>query len=114
MFGRLLTGFPAIFYHIVYAGLFAAIGYTLWTKKRTAVIITLAGTVMYTVEKLLLVTSRATMDIYLSRLTAYSPNLEMIADPQLLRQAYAMMNIMFIMGWWGFMVYIYMQKEYFE
>ncbi len=114
LFGAVRGGAVAVLYHLVYATLFLALGVGLLTGRRWGYRLVFAGTLYYTIDKLLYLLDRKTMEVHLmQQLQQYREILEYIDQDALLRMM-ALTTVLFVGCWWGFAVYIYLRRGYFR
>jgi hypothetical protein len=114
LFGAIRGGAVAAVCHLVFAALFGAMGYGLWTARRWAPRAVLGGTVVYTLDKAIFLLDRDFLETYLlDRLGPYQDILELI-DMREIMSAIDILTLTILGCWWGFALYIYMRRAYFE
>lgn len=113
LFGAVRGGMIAILYHAFYVSLFIALGVGLITAKRWGYRMLFAGTIFYTLDRLLYVLDRKTMEEHLMRqLQDYREVLDWIDIDSMVRMT-VLTTLLFICCWWGFALYIYTRRAYF-
>ena len=114
LFGTIRTGPLMTVYHVFYTALFLIIGFGLWAPKQWAIKAAFAGTLFYTLDKILFLFDRATMETYLvGQLGSYREILQMIDTESLLR-IYSYTLLMSVACWWGFVLYLHIRRDYFR
>jgi hypothetical protein len=114
LLGAIRGGFLMAAYHAIYIILFLIIGIGLWASKSWGYRAVFAGAVFYTLDKVLFLLDRATMETYLmQQLGPYREILQMIDTPSLVR-IYGYIAVMSIACWWGFVLYLHLRREYFS
>ncbi len=114
LFGGVRGGVAAIAYHSVYAALFCAAGFGLWCAHRIGYAAVMAGAVLYTLDRVLLLLDRATLEAYIdSQLAAYG-DVARLLDPGRLIDLLTLATALFIAGWWGFALYTHLRRAYFS
>ena len=114
LFGAIRTGPLMTVYHILYIALFLIIGIGLWAPKEWGFKAVFAGTIFYTLDKVLFLFDHALMEVSLmQQLGGYREILQMIDIESLLR-IYGYTMVMSIACWWGFVLYLYLRREYFS
>ena len=112
LFGAMRGGTIAVLYNLAFAAMFLAVGYGLVARKPWTVTLVLAGTAMYTLEKLMLIADRQTRDAYLAASGVTSEVAAMI-DTSLIHQLLLLVRITVVLCWWGFAVYVWFRRAYF-
>lgn len=114
LLGGLQGGFPAAGYHLLYFILFLAIGVGLWGGRAWGKKALFLGTTVYTLDKVqyLLAPQAMKMEI-MKALQGHEEFLELI-DVGLIVRITVLMTLVFVACWWGFAVYIYMRRDYFQ
>jgi hypothetical protein len=113
LFGALRGGVSAAIYHLIYFLLFMALGIGLWRAKPWGYRLVFAGTLLYTLDKVLYLLYRDSMKAWLRiQLSGYEEMLQFI-DIGLILQMVILLMLLFVACWWGFTVYTYWRREYF-
>ncbi len=114
LFGELRGGAIAVLYHLVYVTLFLAVGVGLLTGRRWGYRLVFAGTLFYTLDRLLYLLDRKTMeDQVMKQLQPYPELLELIDTDSILQMA-VLTTVLSVACWWGFALYIYVRRSYFR
>ena len=114
LFGAVRDGAIAVLYHLVYVTLFLALGVGLLTGRRWGYRLVFAGTLFYTLDRLLYLLDRKTMeDQVMKQLQPYSELLELIDTDSILQMA-VLTTVLSVACWWGFALYIYVRRSYFR
>lgn len=108
LFGAAYTGVAAVLYNSLFAASFLAMGVALVRRKPWALPVTLAASLFYTVDKLELLLDPV------ARGLALGESASMIGDfAPLVDQVLLLAGLSFLVGWWGFVVYLYLKRDYF-
>ncbi len=123
LFGAVRGGAVAVLYNLVYATLFLALGVGLWTGRRWGYRLVFAGTLYYTLDRLLYLLDRKTMEVHLVQLLQWYRELleevvgggiEADAILQMMPPVLWTLTLLFVGCWWGFALYIYLRRGYFR
>ena len=110
LFGNEFSGFIAYVYHLLYIGLFSAMGLGLWSAKPWGFQVMFAGTLTYTVDKLLYIMyGQASSGI----ISQYGELMGM-GGTNTINYAIGLSTVATLMSWWGFVIYLYFKRDYFE
>ncbi|NOZ08041.1 MAG: hypothetical protein GXO91_04075 [FCB group bacterium] len=112
--GNMLSGTSAVLYHLIYVSIFLGMGFVLWTGSRNGLAVIFGGTALFTMEKLLLLASRTTLQLYTDQITAFSPDILLLMDLDALRGYVVFITWVLLASWWGFTFYIYLRRDYFR
>lgn len=113
LFGALRGGAFVAVYHLIYFLLFLGLGIGLWRAKPWGYRLVFAGTLFYTLDKILYLLYRDTMKAWLrQQLSGYEEMLQFI-DIGIILQMVILLMLLFVACWWGFAVYTYWRREYF-
>ncbi|MCE5230772.1 zinc ribbon domain-containing protein [bacterium] len=111
--GDPITGAAAIGYHLFYIGLFFAFGYALWSAPPWGFYMALAGTIIYTAEKIICVLNpEGRYNEIVNQLDAYGA--KDLIDARQLVSILNIVNIVLACCWWGFVIYLYFVRDYFK
>ena len=104
LFGAMRGGSVGVAYHIVYIAMFATMGLGLWWAEAWGLSAILAGTALYSADRLLFLLSDPTLgyDALLS-----------VLEPELVRTATTTATLIALACWWGFAGYVYTRRAYF-
>ena len=110
LFGHEFGGFVAYVYHLLYIGLYGAMGFGLWEAKPWGFQVMLAGTLTYTVDKLIYIMYGQPSSSILSQ---YGELMGM-SGTNTMNYAMGLSSIATLMSWWGFVIYLYFKRDYCE
>jgi hypothetical protein len=109
LFGTLRAGAIAVFYNGLFAILLSAMGYALVARKPWALSATWLASLLYTLDKLELLLDPS------ARAAALGEAASMIGElAPVVEQALLLSALLFLLGWWGFVGYLYLKREYFR
>ena len=116
LFGEIRSGISAGIYHVVYAVLFLALGVGLWRARKWGYTLVFVTTALYTVDKLQLVLGRQALEIFVkAQMTGFEDQLQAQGiNEALIMQAIVLMAIVVVLCWWGFALYAWRRRGYFE
>lgn len=114
LFGAMRGGAAAIAYHAVYAALFCAAAVGLWRAHRIGYAAVMAGAVLYTLDRALLLLDRATLEAYVHSQLAGGGELARLLDPDRVIDLLTLATALFVVGWWGFALYTHWRRSYFS
>lgn len=116
LFDAVRDGIAAGIYHLVYAGLFLALGMGLWRAKKWGYTLVFVTTAVYTLDKLQLVLGRQALDTYIkTQFAGYESQLQSQGiDTALVTQAIVLMAVVVVLCWWGFALYTWWRRDYFK
>ncbi len=112
--GSMLAGMQAVLFHLIYVVLFIWMGFVLWTGSRNGVKVIFGGTALFTLEKILLLTSSETLQLHIDQLVAFRPDLVLLMGPDAMQEPLVFMTWILLASWWGFAFYIYKKRAYFH
>jgi hypothetical protein len=113
LFGGLRSGALAILYHLMSCGFFLAAGVGLWSAKTWGYKAFWAGTIFYTLDKLLYLVDAKAREAYVLQAVSGTPEaLDLIGSDVLSLMGVAS-TVLFLLGWWGLVLYVYLRREYF-
>jgi hypothetical protein len=114
LFGAVRTGFVAVTYHLIYIGLFVAMGVGLLKGRYWGYQAVLAGTLLYTIDDVFFLIDRKTMEAYL--MGQLKGNLEVLdlVDKDSLLQLTVASTLLILACWWGFALYLHFRRESFR
>lgn len=113
LFGGVRTGIGAMAYHLAFVLLYSMIGIGLWAAKPWGYRIVIAGSVLYSLDKIQLLLTRDTLYAYImQQLTVTKDVVAMLPKNQLLNYFTAGYSGL-VLCWWGFAFYIHMRRGYF-
>lgn len=105
-------GAAAFMYHLVFIGLFIAMGYALWSAPAWGLNAMFAGAVFYTLDKTIYLFNHSGRAAELAQ-EINSWGVGNMITPDNVLPMMDVATILFIFCWWGFMFYVYLKKDYF-
>ena len=116
LFGAVRSGAVAVSYHVLYVAVFLAVGVGLLTAKRWGYGLVFGVTLLYTLDKLLVLLDSSTMEAYLEEVLG--PHMETLEsmglDRDAMLQLITLETVVVVGCWWGFAGYIYFRRLYFQ
>jgi hypothetical protein len=101
-------GAVAVLCNATFAALYGGMGAALVWRKPWALPVTLATSVAYTLEKLAFILDESARNAVLgeagSLLGEFGP---------VVHQILVLVSALFLVGWWGFVLYLYLKRDYF-
>lgn len=114
LFGAVRGGAAALLYHFVFAALYILTGIGMWAAKQWGYRAVMATTAVYTIDKIQLMSfPQAFYDHIIQQFTVTREVVGMIPKEQLI-QYFTIAYIVILLCWWGFALYIYLRRHYFE
>lgn len=114
LFGDVRGGVLAVLYHLVYVGVFVAMGVSLLRPRPWGLRAVLGGTAYYTLERVLFAFDSSARKAEIARaLQGHEEVASMIPIDSLLGIGTAFALLM-VLAWWGFAVYAYVRRDYFD
>jgi hypothetical protein len=116
LFGGVRGGIAAGIYHLVYAGLFLALGMGLWGARKWGYTLVFVTTAIYTLDKLQMLAGRQALEAFINgQFAGYESQLQSQGiDAALIMQAIVLMAAVVVVCWWGFALYTWWRREYFK
>lgn len=116
LFGAIRGGMSVAIYHVVYAALFLALGIGLWSGKHWGYPLVFVTTALYTLDKLQLLLSRQALSAFVkAQLGGFERELQAQGiTEELILQSIVLMSVVVILCWWGFALYTYWRRDYFD
>ncbi len=114
LFGSIRAGVVAVVYHLSYGALFLAMGIGLLTARHWGYQLVLAGTLYYTLDKLLYLTTPGTMNADLLHQVERFPQILELIDRDSLLSMMTMFTVLFCACWWGFALYLHLRRGCFR
>ncbi|MFH1998082.1 MAG: hypothetical protein ABIK28_00310 [Planctomycetota bacterium] len=114
LFGALRSGIVANLYHLVFVVGFSAAGIGLYTGKHWGYPLILWGTLLYTFDRLLFLVDGSARDAYLMKQMSSYQEVSNLIDVNVLDQMLMLVALVSVACWWGFALYIYRKREYFQ
>ena len=119
LFGAVRGGWVALCYNLGFAALFLGIGIGLLAATAWGYRLILYGTILYSVDRILLLLDNPARQAYLagsSTLQSLGPllGIEGADVTRLLDLALVITYLTSLACWWGFALYIYLRRDYFQ
>lgn len=112
LFGAMRGGAVAVGYNGLFGLLFLGMGVGLLMGQRWGYQLFLAGTGVYSLDRLLFLLSPGTRDAYLAA-NGMTPELATLVDPAMLSQVIVLTGVVSLLCWWGFAGFVYLRRDYF-
>lgn len=110
LFGEVRVGPVAIFYHLLFIGLYIGMGTGLWGAKPWGLKIMIAGAAVYTLDRILyLFDGQANANI----VNDYG-NLLGVEAQGMISMVTSLVTALTLASWWGFIIYLYIKRDYFQ
>lgn len=108
LFGALRGGGLALGYHLAFVGLFVAMGVGLIVTRLWGYRAFMAGSLLYTLDRLLLVFDKAAREAQLEQVLQQVRSYvgANALDPAWLDNVQVLSILAILIGWWGFVVYV--------
>ncbi len=119
LFGALREGLAATAYHAVYGAIFLALAIGLWAGTRWGYWLVFGGTLYYTLDKIRYVLDEAALEasyVELEKLLEILGflNEDLVLNKERSIQLFLVVALLFAGCWWGFALYIYLRRGYFQ
>lgn len=111
--GGIRSGGVAVGYHLIYIGLYAALGIGLWRAAAWGYRLVFITTAVYTLDKIQFVLHRQVMIDSILRQLGGTVEIGQLIDPGMLAGITALAALLFAACWWGFAAYTYFRRAYF-
>jgi polyferredoxin len=112
--GAIRSGALAITYHILFIALFVTIGIGLVVPKRWGYKAAFVGAIFSTLDDVLFLLNHNSIDAYVLQQLGGSYNYTMqTIGMNTISQVLILTTLMFIASWWGFVLYLYIRRDYF-
>jgi hypothetical protein len=112
LFGAMRSGFVAVSYNLIFAVLFLAMGLALILGRSWGYRVFMAGTAIYSLDRLLFLLSKDTRDAYLTA-SGVTQQVRGMMDMSMIDEGVFLGTILTLICWWGFALYIYWRRDYF-
>ncbi len=113
LFGAVRSGGIALCFNLFYAMLFLGMGLGLILGRSWGYRLFMAGTVVYSLEKLAFLLDKDTRDAYLTA-SGVTEEVRSFVDMSMFDEAILLTTVATLLCWWGFAVYIYLRRDYFH
>jgi hypothetical protein len=116
LFGVIIGGTGVGIYHLAYAALFLALGVGLWSATQWGYFLVFVTVSIYTIDRLQFIFSRQVMESFISgRIAIYESELHSLGiNIAMISQVIVLMTVVVILCWWGFALYTYIRRDYFQ
>lgn len=116
LFGEIRSGIGVGIYHLAYAVLFTALGVGLWRARKWGYTLVFVTTALYTLDKLQFVMNQQVLEGFIKQqMSGYEDVFQSQGiDSTLFMQTIVLTNIIIVLCWWGFALYTYWRRNYFE
>ena len=114
LFGEIRGGMTAVVYHLLYVVLFFGIGIGLWKAKSWGFMIMSAGTVFYSLDKILYLLDTKVRQAGAARMLGEYGALLGTDGLSLVTQVMQGLTVVILTCWWGFLLYLYFKRDYFK
>lgn len=113
LFGAIRGGAIAVVYHLLYFGLFLAMGIGLWAARPWGYRVMFIGTIIYSLDKVIYLLDRQARDAAMREMLAGYGGILDIVDPGSMQQMISLITVLMVVSWWGFLLYLYFRQSYF-
>jgi len=113
LFGAMRSGSLALCYNLFFAILFAGMGLGLILGRSWGYRLFMAGTVVYSLERLAFLLDKNTRDAYLTA-SGVTREVRSLVDMSVFDEGIFLATAATLICWWGFAVYIYWRRDYFR
>ena len=113
LFGAMRGGTVAVGYNLFFAILFLGMGFGLIAAKPWGFQLLLTGTVLYTLDKVLFLLDAKARAGYLAA-SGVTKEVAALIDTSMIDQAYMTATLVSVACWWGFVLYAYLRRSYFQ
>jgi hypothetical protein len=113
LFGAMRSGGFALCYNLFFTLLFLGMGLGLIIGPSWGYRLFLAGTVVYSLDRLLFVLNKYTRDAYLTA-SGVTQEVKSLVDMSMFDQGILLATVGTLLCWWGFAFYIYLRRDYFH
>ena len=113
LFGAMRSGGIALCYNLFFATLFLGMGLGLIIGRSWGYWLFLAGTAVYSLDRLSFLLNKDTRDAYLTA-SGVSQDVRSLVDMSMVDQGIFLATVVTLLCWWGFVFYIYLRRGYFH
>ena len=114
-FGAMRGGAPIVLYHLVFVAVFIGMGLGLWTRTRWGYWAVMAGTAIYSLDKIrYLLDRQGRAAEIITQLHSFAPDIADVLDMNALLNMSTILTTTFVVCWLGFAGYIYSRRGYFR
>ena len=113
LFGAMRSGGIAVCYNLFVGILFLGMGLGLIIGRSWGYRLFMAGTVIYSLDRLLFLLDKETRAAYLAA-SGVSQEVRSLVDMSMFDQGIFLATVGTLLCWWGFAFYIYLRRDYFH
>ena len=113
LFGAMQSGGIALCYNLFFAILFLGMGLGLILGRSWGYRLFMAGTVVYSLDRLSFLLDKDARDAYLTA-SGVSQDVRSLVDVSMFDQGIFLASVGTLLCWWGFAFYIYLRRDYFR
>lgn len=113
LFGAMRGGLTAISYNLFFSFLFLSMGLGLILGRTWGCQVVLAGTGVYTIDRLLFIFDKSAREAYFGT-SGLTNQIMSPSDMQMLDHGVVLAVAISLVCWWGFAVYVYVRRDYFR
>ena len=113
LLGAMRGGATALCYNLFFAVLFLGMGLGLIIGRAWGYRLLLAGTGVYSLDRLLFLWDKDARDAYLSA-SGLPRQIETLAYLNMIERGIILTIFVSLVCWWGFAIYIYLRRDYFR
>ncbi len=113
LFGAMRSGGIALCYNLFFAMLFLGMGLGLIIGRSWGYWLFLAGTAVYSLDRLSFLLNKDTRDAYLTA-SGVTQEVKSLVDMSMFDEGIFLATFITLLCWWGFAFYIYLRREYFH
>jgi hypothetical protein len=116
LFGEIRSGLSVGIYHVFYAALFAALGVGLWRARKWGYTLVFVTAALYALDKLQFFMNQEAMERFIKQQMSGNESALQAQgiDSMLIMQAMALTSVVIVFCWWGFALYTYWRRDYFN
>ncbi len=113
LFGAMRSGGIALCYNLFFAMLFLGMGLGLIIGRSWGYWLFMAGTAVYSLDRLSFLLNKDTRDAYLTA-SGVSQDVRSLVDMSMFDQGIFLATVVTLLCWWGFAFYVYLRRDYFH
>ena len=113
LFGAMRSGGIAVCYNLFFGLLFLGMGLGLIIGRSWGYRLFMAGTAVYSLDRILFVLSKDTRDAFLTA-SGVSQEVRSLVDVSMFDQGIFLATVVTLICWWGFACYIYLRRDFFR
>ena len=113
LFGAMRSGGVALCYNLFYVVLFSGMGFGLIMGRSWGYRLFMAGSAVYSLDRLSFLLSKSTRDAYLTA-SGVSQDVRSLVDVSMFDEGIFLATAIMLLCSWGFVFYIYLRRDYFQ